>query len=126
MMSIPTAGAPPRGRFHHHLQSGLERMNPAERVARGKHARAAVPRESHAFFEPRPDRPDPVGLLEEQTKSRLPELVPVRRSRMMVSPLTFYRGAALPMASDLASTPVAGMSVQACGDAHLSNFGIFG
>jgi uncharacterized protein (DUF2252 family) len=125
-MSIPTAGAPPRRRFHYHLETGLEQMTRAERVARGKVARAAVPRESHAFFEPRPDRPDPVGLLEEQAKSRLPELVPVRRSRMMVSPFTFFRGAALPMASDLASTPVTGLAVQACGDAHLSNFGIFG
>jgi uncharacterized protein (DUF2252 family) len=125
-MSIPTAGAPPRRRFHYHLESGLERMTPAERVARGKQARAAVPRESHAFFEPRLNRPDPVELLEEQAKSRLPELVPVRRSRMMVSPFTFYRGAALPMASDLSSTPVSGLAVQACGDAHLSNFGIFG
>jgi uncharacterized protein (DUF2252 family) len=101
-------------------------MSRAERVARGKVARAEVPRETHAFFEPRPDRPDPVGQLEDQVKSRLPELVPVRRGRMMLSPFTFFRGAALPMASDLDSTPVAGLAVQACGDAHLSNFGIFG
>ena len=74
----------------------------------------------------RPGRPDPVGLLEEQAKSRVPELVPIRWGRMMVSPFTFYRGAALPMASDLATTPVSGLAVQACGDAHLSNFGIFG
>ena len=73
-----------------------------------------------------PDRPDPIGLLEEQAKSRVPELVPIRRGRMMVSPFTFYRGAALPMASDLSHTPVSGLAVQACGDAHLSNFGIFG
>jgi uncharacterized protein (DUF2252 family) len=65
-------------------------------------------------------------LLEEQAKSRVPELVPVRRGRMMVSPFTFFRGAALPMASDLAATPVSGLAVQACGDAHLSNFGVFG
>ncbi|TCC12428.1 DUF2252 domain-containing protein [Kribbella soli] len=101
-------------------------MIPAERAARGKEARAAVPRESHAVFDPRPGRPDPVGLLEEQAASRVPELIPVRRGRMMVSPFTFYRGAALPMASDLATTPVSGLAVQACGDAHLSNFGIFG
>ena len=69
---------------------------------------------------------NPVGLLEEQAKSRVPELVPIRRGRMMVSPFTFYRGAALPMASDLSRTPVSGLAVQACGDAHLSNFGIFG
>ena len=85
-----------------------------------------VPRDSHAVFDPPPDRADPIGLLEEQAKSRVPELVPVRWGRMMVSPFTFYRGAALPMASDLATTPVSGLPVQACGDAHLSNFGIFG
>jgi uncharacterized protein (DUF2252 family) len=85
-----------------------------------------VPRDSHASFDPPAGRPDPVGLLEEQAKARVPELVPLRWGRMMVSPFTFYRGAALPMASDLASTPVSGLAVQACGDAHLSNFGIFG
>jgi uncharacterized protein (DUF2252 family) len=85
-----------------------------------------VPRDRHAVFDPPPDRPDPIGLLAEQGKSRVPELVPVRYGRMMVSPFTFFRGAALPMASDLAATPVSGLAVQACGDAHLSNFGIFG
>ena len=85
-----------------------------------------MPRSSHAAFDPPPDRPDPIALLEEQGKTRVPELVPVRYGRMMVSPFTYYRGAALPMASDLASTPVSGLAVQACGDAHLSNFGIFG
>ncbi|HTW02988.1 MAG TPA: DUF2252 domain-containing protein [Streptosporangiaceae bacterium] len=93
---------------------------------RGKNARAEVPLDSHARFDPRPDRPDPIALLEEQAESRVPELVPVRYGRMMVSPFTYFRGAALPMASDLASTPVSGLAVQACGDAHLSNFGVFG
>jgi uncharacterized protein (DUF2252 family) len=102
------------------------RLGPAERAARGKAARAAVPRESHAVFDPPSDRPDPLTLLEEQAKTRVPELVPVRWGRMMVSPFTYYRGAALPMASDLATTPISGLAVQACGDAHLSNFGIFG
>jgi uncharacterized protein (DUF2252 family) len=101
-------------------------LTPAERAARGKAARAAVPRESQAVFDPPPDRPDPIALLEEQAKSRVPELVPVRWGRMMVSPFTYYRGAALPMASDLATTPFSGLAVQACGDAHLSNFGVFG
>ena len=78
------------------------------------------------MFDPGPDRPDPLALLEEQAKARVPELVPVRWGRMMVSPFTFYRGAALPMAADLVATPVSGLAVQACGDAHLSNFGIFG
>jgi len=77
-------------------------------------------------FDPGPARPDPIGLLEEQAKARVPDLVPVRWGRMMVSPFSFYRGAALPMAIDLATTPVSGLAVQACGDAHLSNFGIFG
>ena len=95
-------------------------------MARGKAARAEVPRDSHAVFDPPPDRPDPIGLLEQQAKTRVPELVPVRWGRMMVSPFTYYRGAALPMASDLATTPVSGLAVQACGDAHLSNFGLFG
>jgi len=101
-------------------------LTPAERAARGKTARAEVPRDSHAVFDPPPGRPDPISLLEEQGKARVPELVPVRYGRMMVSPFTFFRGAALPMASDLATTPVSGLAVQACGDAHLSNFGIFG
>ena len=118
--------APPRVALRYQLDSGLVRMSEADRAARGKSARAQVPRESHAVFDPPPGRPDPVGLLEEQAKSRVPELVPVRRGRMMVSPFTFYRGAALPMASDLSHTPVSGLAVQACGDAHLSNFGIFG
>ncbi len=76
------------------LESGLDRLTPAERAERGKEARAAVPRESHAEFDPGPGRPDPIDLLEEQAKSRVPELVPIRRGRMMVSPFTYYRGAA--------------------------------
>ena len=125
-MSVLTAEAPPRGTQRYQLDSGVGRLNPAESAARGKTARAEVPRDSHAMFDPPPDRPDPIGLLEEQGKSRVPELVPVRYGRMMVSPFTFFRGAALPMASDLAATPVSGLAVQACGDAHLSNFGLFG
>jgi uncharacterized protein (DUF2252 family) len=122
MMSAQTAEATPR----YQLDSALGHLAPAERAARGKAARAAVPRDSHAVFDPPPDRPDPLSLLEEQAESRVPELVPVRWGRMMVSPFTYYRGAALPMASDLATTPVSGLAVQACGDAHLSNFGVFG
>ena len=125
-MSVLTARPAARETQRYQLDTGRERMTPAERAARGKEARAAVPRDSHAVFDPGPGRPDPVGLLEEQAKSRVPELVPVRWGRMMVSPFTFYRGAALPMASDLSHTPVSGLAVQACGDAHLSNFGIFG
>ena len=125
-MGVLTTGAPPRASLRYQLDTGLGRLTPAERAERGKAARVAVPRDSHAEFDPGPDRPDPLVLLEEQAKARVPELVPVRWGRMMVSPFTFYRGAALPMASDLATTPVSGLAVQACGDAHLSNFGIFG
>ena len=125
-MNAMTAEATPRGTLRYELDSGVGLLSPAERAARGKTARAEVPRESHAVFDPPPDRPDPVGQLDEQAKARVPELVPIRWGRMMVSPFTYYRGAALPMASDLATTPVSGLAVQACGDAHLSNFGIFG
>jgi len=101
-----------------------ERLSRADRAARGKDARTVAPLESQAEFRPGPGR-DPVGLLLGQAASRVPELVPVRHGRMLVSPFTFYRGAALPMAADLAGTPAAGLSVQLCGDAHLSNFGAF-
>jgi uncharacterized protein (DUF2252 family) len=96
-----------------------------ERVARGKAARAEVPRSRHAIFEPPSRRTDPIKLLERQAKTRVPELVPIRYGRMLVSPFTFYRGGALIMASDLAATPRSGLQVQCCGDAHLSNFGVF-
>ena len=102
----------------------VELPSRADRVARGKDARASAPLESHAEFTPDRSR-DPVGLLLGQAKSRVPELVPVRHGRMLVSPFTFYRGAALPMAADLAGTPASGLRVQLCGDAHLSNFGAF-
>ena len=102
----------------------VEQLSRADRVARGEDARAATPLESHAEFAPDGPR-DPVGLLLGQAKSRVPELVPVRHGRMLVSPFTFYRGAALPMAADLATTPASGLRVQLCGDAHLSNFGAF-
>jgi uncharacterized protein (DUF2252 family) len=91
----------------------------------GKAARAEVPRSSHGRFEPAADRPDPVDLLEAQARTRVPELVPIRYGRMIVSPFTFYRGAAKIMAADLATTPSSGLVVQCCGDAHLSNFGLF-
>ena len=100
-------------------------LSVAERVARGKAARKEVPRASHGVFEPMADRPDPVALLARQAKTRVPELVPIRYGRMLVSPFTFYRGAALIMAQDLAGTPRSGLTVQCCGDAHLSNFGVF-
>ena len=98
---------------------------PAERAAKGKAARAAAPRSAHGEWAPAHDRRDPVELLEEQAASRVPELVPIRYGRMLVSPFTFYRGAAYPMAADLADEPRTGLDVQLCGDAHLSNFGAF-
>jgi hypothetical protein len=104
--------------------AGGEQLSRADRAARGKGARAVAPLESHAKFTPDEPR-DPVALLLEQAKSRVPELVPVRHGRMLVSPFTFFRGAALPMAADLATTPASGLRVQLCGDAHLSNFGAF-
>src|SRR5262245_37234436 len=96
-----------------------------ERRASGEEARTATPLSSHSNWKPAADRPDPVALLEEQNRNREPDLVPVRHGRMMVSPFTFYRGAAKIMAADLAETPVAGLGAQLCGDAHLSNFGAF-
>jgi uncharacterized protein (DUF2252 family) len=100
-------------------------LSVAERAARGKAARAAVPRNVHGEWLAPSGRRDPVGRLEEQAASRVPELVPVRYGRMGVSPFTFYRGAAYLMAADLERSPRTGLGVQLCGDAHLSNFGAF-
>ena len=100
-------------------------FTPAERAARGRAARSEIPRSAHGVWEPAPLRRDPVGLLEEQAQTRLPELVPIRYGRMLVSPFTFFRGAAYLMAADLADGPRTGLQAQLCGDAHLSNFGIF-
>jgi len=104
--------------------SDVKPLSHPDREARGKDARAVAPLESHAEFRPDSSR-DPVGLLLGQAQSRVPELVPIRHGRMLVSPFTFYRGAALPMAADLAGTPASGLRVQLCGDAHVSNFGAF-
>ena len=117
----PTGRATGRSRAR---APAAEQLSRADREARGKDARAAAPLESHAEFTPDPSR-DPVGLLLEQEKTRVPELLPIRHGRMLVSPFTFYRGAALPMAADLATTPASGLRVQLCGDAHLANFGAF-
>lgn len=101
-------------------------LTSAERAARGRAARKAVPRSAHADFVSPGARPDPVALLEGQAATRVAELVPIRYGRMLVSPFAFFRGAALVMASDLArATPSSGPHVQCCGDAHLSNFGVF-
>jgi len=105
--------------------AAVPHLSVAERVARGKAARKEVPRAGHALFEPLSTRSDPVELLERQARTRVPELVPIRYGRMLVSPFAFYRGAAMIMAHDLAATPRSGLTVQCCGDAHLSNFGVF-
>jgi uncharacterized protein (DUF2252 family) len=105
--------------------SPLEQASPSEREAFGKRARKSAPRASHAEWAPAGDRPDPVDVLERQAADRVAELVPLRYGRMLASPLAFYRGAAAIMAADLASTPDSGVWVQACGDAHLSNFGLY-
>jgi uncharacterized protein (DUF2252 family) len=103
----------------------VEHLTPAERAVRGTAERKLAPLSAHGEWRPSSDRPDPVALLEEQATSRVQELVPIRYGRMLVSPFTFYRGAAYLMASDLASAPRTSLSVQLCGDAHLSNFGVF-
>jgi uncharacterized protein (DUF2252 family) len=100
------------------LQSG-------EWTERGRSARGIVPRSAHGEWSPAADRADPVALLLHQATTRLQELVPIRYGRMLLSPFTFYRGAAAIMAADLATTPDSGIVVQACGDAHISNFGGF-
>jgi len=106
-------------------KSSVSEATAAERAEAGKRIRGEVPRGSHAAWEPPADRRDPVEVLDAQSGSRVPELVPIRYGRMLVSPFTFYRGAAAVMAADLDSTPSSGLKVQACGDAHLSNFGAF-
>ena len=103
-----------------------ERPTPRERSAYGKSLRDATPLESHAELSADGDRPNPIQLLTEQAADRVLELVPVRYGRMLASPFAFYRGAARVMACDLARTPVTGLTCQVCGDAHLSNFGLFG
>src|SRR6266487_2018262 len=97
----------------------------AERYAAGKALRSKAPRSSHAEWAPDPERPDPISILEKSNKTRLQHLVPIRFGRMSLSAFAFYRGTADIMAADLAKTPVSGIQAQLCGDAHLSNFGVF-
>jgi uncharacterized protein (DUF2252 family) len=113
--------APPRRSRAHRVTH----LTVDERVARGRAARGEVPRSTHAEFNPPANRADPLEVLERQAATRVPELVPIRYGRMLVSPFTFYRGAAAIMAQDLEATPRSGLNVQCCGDAHLSNFGVF-
>jgi uncharacterized protein (DUF2252 family) len=109
----------------YHLRAAVTAASVADRQARGRQARSAAPRSAHGKWKPAATRPDPVALLAEQSEGRVPDLVPVRYGRMLLSPFTFYRGAAPIMAADLAAIPHSGITVQVCGDAHLSNFGVF-
>ncbi len=102
-----------------------EVLTPDEWRRRGRERREQVPRSSHAEWNPPPDRPDPVVVLEEQARTRVPDLVPIRNGRMLASPFAYFRGAAAPMAWDLAHVPTTEIRVQCCGDAHLLNFGMF-
>jgi uncharacterized protein (DUF2252 family) len=106
-------------------ETKVKHLSVEERAAKGKGFRKKTPVDSHKGWVPAPDRPDPVALLEEQNLTREQDLVPVRHGRMLASPFTFYRGAAKIMAADLKDTPRAGLISQLCGDAHLSNFGVF-
>jgi uncharacterized protein (DUF2252 family) len=108
-----------------HVQPRPRTGGRATSVERGRAARVAAPRRSHAEFAPAANRSDPVDVLERQSRTRVPELVPIRYGRMLASPFAFYRGAAAIMAEDLATTPQSGLHAQCCGDAHLSNFGVF-
>lgn len=119
--------ADPEGKDSELLRQFLKpRLSIKERRSAGKELRKRVPRRSHAEFTPSETRSDPVSILEEQAKTRLPMFVPIRYARMLVSPFAFLRGSAAVMAADLAGTPTTGIRVQACGDMHVSNFGIFG
>ncbi len=115
---------PHKGNKHH--RGVLDRPKAVEtRRAEGRAERESVPLEAHGEWEAPDGRPDPIAILEEQNATRVPELVPIRHGRMIVSPFTFYRGSAAIMASDLSQTPTTRLRVQCCGDAHLSNFGVF-
>ncbi len=123
--TVERDGGPAGSERRYPVSSGAPHLSVAERAARGKAARAEVPRSSHAVFEPAARRLDPIDLLERQADARVPELVPIRYGRMLVSRFAFYRGAALIMVGDLAATPRCGLLAQCCGDAHLSNFGLY-
>ena len=130
MSKKPDQGTPSREPGGSQLNSQpdlpvVQHLTPHERAALGKAARSQIPRSGHAAWAPPDDRPDPVNLLEAQAATRVPELVPIRYGRMLASPFAFYRGAAVIMASDLATMPNTGLQVQLCGDAHIANFGGF-
>ena len=128
---LPAEPALPRQRLHRrvvnagYLDKPAHRRTRDERFEAGRSLRVACPRESHAEFEPGEERSDPIELLMRSSEGRIEQLVPIRYGRMLASPFAFYRGAAAIMAADLAATPCTGIGVQACGDAHLMNFGAF-
>jgi uncharacterized protein (DUF2252 family) len=124
MQADTKAAARPSRRYQ--LDTSLRLVTPAERAAKGRQLRTEVPRGSHAHFETSAARPDPIDMLASQSADRLADLVPIRYGRMLASPFSYFRGAALPMAYDLSGTPATGLAVQLCGDAHLGNFGMFG
>jgi uncharacterized protein (DUF2252 family) len=109
----------------HRRPHAVPHFTPEERTARGRAERLEVPRSRHGEWDAPAGRRDPLELLEEQAESRVPELVPIRHGRMLGSAFAYFRGAAYPMAADLAGTPRTGLHVQLCGDAHLANFGSF-
>src|SRR3954451_14875519 len=115
---------PAKGKKHHRGVLDLPKAIET-RMAEGRAERESVPLEAHGEWAAPDGRPDPIGVLEEQNATRVPELVPIRHGRMIVSPFTFYRGSAAIMAADLSQTASTGLRVQCCGDAHLSNFGVF-
>lgn len=125
IMSRSPAAQPTRPVSRENVMKFPSRASRAELFIKGEELRAKCPRSSHAIWKPSKDRSNPLLLIKESDKGRLPELVPIRHGRMMKSPFTFYRGAALNMAADLATTPTSGPHVQACGDAHLLNFGVY-
>jgi uncharacterized protein (DUF2252 family) len=121
------AAAPAGGAYYAEVLARFTTPMPSveERMAAGKALRSRVPHESHADYQTAPGRKDPVDLLETQSRTRLPRLVPIRYARMLASPFAFLRGSAIVMSADLAGTPVTGLTVQACGDMHVANFGVF-
>jgi len=126
-MGSTRTGTPAKGKRGDELLASFTAPRPSveERLAAGKALRAKVPHERHAEYQPSPKRQDPVAIIQEQAKTRLQVLVPIRHARMLKSPFAFLRGSAAVMSADLAQTPVTGLTVQACGDMHVSNFGVF-
>jgi uncharacterized protein (DUF2252 family) len=123
---VAMTSKPARAPHRYQLDALIKDLSPAQRAQRGRQLRARVPRNSHAELDEKSGQRDPVDVLIKQSGDRERDLVPIRYGRMLASPFSYFRGAALSMASDLAATPATGLPVQACGDAHVGNFGMFG